>query len=252
MVTRCGSERVFYGAEIKVSKPLRSKARVYFSTTLPRRALRRGRENLSRPRSRIGREYFRRAYLKWLIFIFIQVGARLTFSRDGSTASTAPIARGVGTTMTVKNLFASLPVRQRDFERNAKRHCAKALKVIHAYALSATHCRMRVTTQLGGKRTMAMAVAAGRTTKEAAAHVAVSHLLPALAVALASHFRGHPQVPVWRRVCAGPSPLRGRLRTHFWIRVAPQRGRRTVRGRSPVYILQRPADRRAQVRASRQ
>eukprot|EP00629_Pelagomonadales_sp_RCC1024_P015399 CAMPEP_0119265374 /NCGR_PEP_ID=MMETSP1329-20130426/4208_1 /TAXON_ID=114041 /ORGANISM="Genus nov. species nov., Strain RCC1024" /LENGTH=360 /DNA_ID=CAMNT_0007265195 /DNA_START=120 /DNA_END=1198 /DNA_ORIENTATION=- len=97
-----------------------------------------------------------------------RVGARLAFSRDGSTFSTKPIARAVGTTVAVKELFAALPVRRVDFERNAKRHYAKAMKTLHAYALSATCCRIRVTSQVAGKRTTALAVPTGRTTKDAA------------------------------------------------------------------------------------
>ena len=40
-----------------------------------------------------------------------------------------------GTTVTLNGLFVPLPVRRKEFERNAKREFAKALTMLHAYAL---------------------------------------------------------------------------------------------------------------------
>ena len=40
-----------------------------------------------------------------------------------------------GTTVTVAGLFKPLPVRRKELERNAKREYAKALTLLHAYAL---------------------------------------------------------------------------------------------------------------------
>ena len=40
-----------------------------------------------------------------------------------------------GTTVTLTNLFISLPVRRKEFERNAKREFGKALSLLNAYAL---------------------------------------------------------------------------------------------------------------------
>ena len=40
-----------------------------------------------------------------------------------------------GTTVTLTNLFISLPVRRKEFERNAKREFGKALALLNAYAL---------------------------------------------------------------------------------------------------------------------
>ena len=40
-----------------------------------------------------------------------------------------------GTTVTVQGLFSPLPVRKKEFERNAKREFNKALTLLHAYAL---------------------------------------------------------------------------------------------------------------------
>lgn len=40
-----------------------------------------------------------------------------------------------GTTVTLTNLFISLPVRRKEFERNVKREFGKALALLNAYAL---------------------------------------------------------------------------------------------------------------------
>ena len=40
-----------------------------------------------------------------------------------------------GTTVTLANLFISLPVRRKEFERNVKRESGKALALFNAYAL---------------------------------------------------------------------------------------------------------------------
>lgn len=40
-----------------------------------------------------------------------------------------------GTTVTLSNLFHSLPVRRRELERNVKREFTKALNLLYAYAL---------------------------------------------------------------------------------------------------------------------
>ena len=39
-------------------------------------------------------------------------GTRLEFDRDGRLTSSSPVARAVGTTVAVKDLFAALPVRR--------------------------------------------------------------------------------------------------------------------------------------------
>jgi len=92
-----------------------------------------------------------------------KVGNRLIMARDGSTSVISSCARNIGTTVTVKGLFSALPVRRVNLERNLKRHYSKALQMLQGYALVATHCRLRVTLQVMGKRTTVMAVQSGRT-----------------------------------------------------------------------------------------
>ncbi|KXS17799.1 hypothetical protein M427DRAFT_54388 [Gonapodya prolifera JEL478] len=55
-----------------------------------------------------------------------------------------PAARARGTTISVTNLFRSLPVRQQEFKRNARREYAKALATVQNYAVVSTGVRLSV------------------------------------------------------------------------------------------------------------
>ena len=48
-----------------------------------------------------------------------------------------------GTTVTIADLFKSVPVRRKDFEKNSKREYAKVSNLVQAYAL--IHCGIRIT-----------------------------------------------------------------------------------------------------------
>ncbi|KAI0364180.1 DNA mismatch repair protein MutL [Pilatotrama ljubarskyi] len=64
------------------------------------------------------------------------VGTVIQFDRSGKVKSrNGKAARQRGTTVTVSGLFKPLPVRRKELERNAKREFAKALSLLHAYAL---------------------------------------------------------------------------------------------------------------------
>ncbi|KAI0640833.1 hypothetical protein C8Q79DRAFT_920459 [Trametes meyenii] len=88
------------------------------------------------------------------------VGTVLSFDRSGKLSSRkGKAARPRGTTVTVSGLFAPLPVRRKELERNAKREYAKALSLLHAYALvpcSREHAPVRLSVSNilpGGSRT---------------------------------------------------------------------------------------------------
>jgi len=58
-------------------------------------------------------------------------GTRLIFKKDGTLAKTEHVARGNGTTVIVKNLFHSLPVRRRELETTAKRQYDRVVKLLY-------------------------------------------------------------------------------------------------------------------------
>ncbi|PPR00764.1 hypothetical protein CVT24_000789 [Panaeolus cyanescens] len=59
----------------------------------------------------------------------------LEMDTHGRVKSRKTAARKQGTTVTITNLFSSLPVRRKEFERNVKREFGKALALLNAYAL---------------------------------------------------------------------------------------------------------------------
>ncbi|KIR97935.1 DNA mismatch repair protein PMS2 [Cryptococcus deuterogattii 2001/935-1] len=64
------------------------------------------------------------------------MGAVIKLGTDGRTTDTSGrVARPRGTTVTLSGLFGPLPVRRKEFERNAKKEVSKALVLLTAYAL---------------------------------------------------------------------------------------------------------------------
>ncbi|KAH8290696.1 hypothetical protein KR054_005044 [Drosophila jambulina] len=64
-----------------------------------------------------------------------EVGIKVELDHEGKFKKRSPCARGVGTTVTLSNLFATLPVRRRDFTRNIKKEFTKMCQILQAYCL---------------------------------------------------------------------------------------------------------------------
>ncbi|KAH8407632.1 hypothetical protein KR222_008283, partial [Zaprionus bogoriensis] len=63
------------------------------------------------------------------------VALKIELDHEGRIKKRAACARGVGTTVTLGNLFATLPVRRRDFTRNIKKEFNKMCQILQAYCL---------------------------------------------------------------------------------------------------------------------
>jgi DNA mismatch repair protein PMS2 len=98
---------------------------------------------------------------------------RLEYDGNGRIASQAGAAREVGTTIELRNLFHSLPVRLQEFHRALKREYHKLLTVLQAYAVISTGVRLTVThaTQAGSKSTVLTTNARGLTMSDNIADV---------------------------------------------------------------------------------
>ncbi|XP_069501736.1 mismatch repair endonuclease PMS2 isoform X2 [Ambystoma mexicanum] len=84
-----------------------------------------------------------------------QIGTRLTFDHDGRIVQKMPYPRQQGTTVSVQQLFYTLPVRHREFLRNIKKEFAKMVQVLQAYCIISTGVRINCTNQIGqGKRNL--------------------------------------------------------------------------------------------------
>ena len=68
-------------------------------------------------------------------------GFRLKFDSNGTLVEQSACARGQGTTVTLGQLFHSLPVRQREFLKNLKREFNKMVQVLYGYCLVADGVR---------------------------------------------------------------------------------------------------------------
>ena len=63
------------------------------------------------------------------------VGTKLIYDRNGTLTSTESCAREVGTTVTLTNLFESLPVRHKDFHKNKPREFQRLVRKLQQYAI---------------------------------------------------------------------------------------------------------------------
>ena len=94
-------------------------------------------------------------------------GTTLTFEPSGKlSASSSTAAQGIaarkttratvprqkGTTVTVRDLFARLPVRRKELHKNIRREFTKCLALINAYALIRTNTRFLVTNTNSGTK----------------------------------------------------------------------------------------------------
>ncbi|KAI8062112.1 hypothetical protein BC940DRAFT_309564 [Gongronella butleri] len=70
------------------------------------------------------------------------MGVQLEYDHQGRLISNTPIARSVGTTVSVTQLFDTMPVRLQELKRTYKREYAKALTLIHAYCIISTNVRL--------------------------------------------------------------------------------------------------------------
>ena len=76
-------------------------------------------------------------------------GMRLNFDDLGRLVDTSVTACEKGTVAKVSNLFNSLPVRRKEFEKNARREYAKALALLQSYACINVGMRFTVSNLIG-------------------------------------------------------------------------------------------------------
>uniref|UniRef100_A0A3B3S4U8 Mismatch repair endonuclease PMS2 n=1 Tax=Paramormyrops kingsleyae TaxID=1676925 RepID=A0A3B3S4U8_9TELE len=85
------------------------------------------------------------------------VGTRLVFDHDGHISQRSPHPRQQGTTVLLQNLFYTLPVRHKEFQRNVKKEYAKMIQVLQSYCIISTGVRITCTNQIGqGKRNVVL------------------------------------------------------------------------------------------------
>lgn len=74
-----------------------------------------------------------------------EAGLRIELDNDGGIQKRIACAREVGTTVILANLFATLPVRKREFSKNIKREFAKMCTILQSYCMVAANVRITCT-----------------------------------------------------------------------------------------------------------
>ncbi|KAG8446925.1 hypothetical protein GDO86_014395 [Hymenochirus boettgeri] len=81
------------------------------------------------------------------------VGTRLVFDQNGKIVQKSSVSRQQGTTVSVQQLFYTLPVRHKEFQRNTRKEFTKMAQVLQAYCIISTGVRISCTNQVGqGKK----------------------------------------------------------------------------------------------------
>ncbi|GFO28622.1 mismatch repair endonuclease pms2 [Plakobranchus ocellatus] len=70
------------------------------------------------------------------------VGTRLEFDQNGKISAKKSAPRQIGTTVQILNIFHTLPVRHKEFQKNIKREFAKLIQVLNAYCIVNTGVRI--------------------------------------------------------------------------------------------------------------
>ncbi|XP_035261656.1 mismatch repair endonuclease PMS2 isoform X2 [Anguilla anguilla] len=96
-----------------------------------------------------------------------QVGTRLAFDHNGQLTQRSPHPRQQGTTVTLQQLFYTLPVRHKEFQRNIKKEYSKMVHVLQSYCIISTGVRITCTNQVGqGKRSVVLCTSGSHSMKD--------------------------------------------------------------------------------------
>ncbi|KAM5228479.1 mismatch repair endonuclease PMS2 [Ctenodactylus gundi] len=169
-----------------------------------------------------------------------KVGTRLVFDHNGKIVQKTPCPRPRGTTVSVQQLFYTLPVRHKEFQRNIKKEYARMVQVLHAYCIISAGVRVSCTNQLGqGKRQPVVCTSGSASVKENISSVfgqkQVQSLLP------------FTQLPPSDSVCEeyglrGPDLLPGLFHISGFISRCAHGVGRSATDRQFFFINRRPCD----------
>lgn len=108
-------------------------------------------------------------------------GNKLEFETSGKLKNTTFLAAQKGTTIVVENLFANLPVRQKELTKNIKREYGKVLGILQAYACISTNVKFTVKHAAPkGRSAVVFSTQGNGNTRENIANVYGAKMLPQL------------------------------------------------------------------------
>ncbi|CAN9508609.1 unnamed protein product [Ophioblennius macclurei] len=96
-----------------------------------------------------------------------QVGTKLVFDHKGHLVQRSPHPRQQGTTVSLQQLFYTLPVRHKEFQRNIKKEYAKMIHVLQSYCIISTGVRITCSNQNGqGKRNTVLSTSGSQSMRD--------------------------------------------------------------------------------------
>lgn len=78
----------------------------------------------------------------------LEHATKICYDHNGHIISQSITARSVGTTVQLSNLFASLPVRRKEFTKNSKKEFNKMCSLLYAYCLVCTNVKFTCSNQV--------------------------------------------------------------------------------------------------------
>ncbi|XP_022091474.1 mismatch repair endonuclease PMS2-like [Acanthaster planci] len=100
------------------------------------------------------------------------VGSRLEYDHNGRLIKQTLCPRQPGTTVTLQNLFSTLPVRHKEFLRHLKKEFTKMVQLLQAYGIVSSGVKLTCTNQVGkGKRSPVLSTSGNALLKENIANV---------------------------------------------------------------------------------
>ncbi|KAL6730486.1 hypothetical protein Aduo_001459 [Ancylostoma duodenale] len=94
------------------------------------------------------------------------VGSKLRFDHSGNIVDQSSVARSIGTTVLVENLFETLPVRRKEYEKTAKKEFGRLLTAIQSFALSRPDVKFICSNTVAGKRVQSVCTPGKATVRE--------------------------------------------------------------------------------------
>ncbi|XP_068161340.1 mismatch repair endonuclease PMS2 [Antennarius striatus] len=96
-----------------------------------------------------------------------QVGTKLVFDHKGLLVQKSPHPRQQGSTVSLQQLFYTLPVRHKEFQRNIKKEYAKMIHVLQSYCIISTGVRITCSNQNGqGKRSTVLSTSGSHSMRD--------------------------------------------------------------------------------------
>ncbi|KAM9336849.1 mismatch repair endonuclease PMS2 [Symphorus nematophorus] len=96
-----------------------------------------------------------------------QVGTKLVFDHKGHLVQQSPHPRQQGSTVSLQQLFYTLPVRHKEFQRNIKKEYAKMIHILQSYCIISTGVRITCSNQNGqGKRSTVLSTSGSQSMRD--------------------------------------------------------------------------------------